>query len=341
VTEEPPRADEPPDDHAPEHPDVELAEALAVVETFLLGATPSLSREEVAAAAGVPLDVAMELWHHLGFPHVGEGQVAFTSADGDALRHTTALMDLGVLSPDRQSALVRTWGRSFARLAEWETSLLASVTREAGHDDVDALLTTAARVLPHVEELQTYAWRRHLASAASRVLTVAGASAVPMAVGFVDIVGYTARSRTLTDAELVELVEEFEDVCAGAVVEHGGHVIKNLGDAVLFTCDSAADAARVGLELVGHSAAPDGRFPEVRAGIAYGEVVPRLGDVFGPTVNIASRLTSIARPGTVVVDDGAAEALRDAPGLELQRLRRTSVKGYSRLQPHRVQAAED
>jgi len=316
---------------------VERAEALAVVESFLLGDPPSLNREEVAAAAGVPLEVAMELWHHLGFPHVEAGQVAFTPADVEALQRTSALMQLGILSPDRQAALVRTWGRSFARLAEWETSLLANVTREAGSDDVDALLATAAEVLPHVQELQTYAWRRHLASAASRVLTVAGASAVPMAVGFVDIVGYTARSRTLTDAELVELVEEFEDACADLVVEHGGRVIKNLGDAVLFTCDSAADAALVGLAVAARSDEPGHDFPEVRAGIAYGDVVLRLGDVFGPTVNIAARLTSVARPGTVVVDEGAADALREVPGFELQRLRRTSVKGYSRLQPYRVQ----
>lgn len=323
------------DDHQ-ESPDLELAEALAAIETFLLGAAPSLSREEVAAAAGVPLEEVMELWRHLGFPHVEEGQVAFTPADVGALRRATALIRLGVLSPDRQAALVRTWGRSFARLAEWETSLLASVARESGDDGVEALLATASAVLPHVEELQSYVWRRHLASAASRTLAIAGSSAVPMAVGFVDIVGYTARSRTLTDAELVELVEAFEDACADLVVEHSGRVIKNLGDAVLFTTDSAADAVRIGLALADLAAAPEERFPEVRTGIAYGDVVSRLGDVFGPTVNIAARLTSLARPGTVVVDDGAADALDGVDGLELQRLRRASVKGYSRLQPYRV-----
>ena len=54
---------------------------------------------------------------------------------------------------------------------------------------------------------------------------------------------------------------------------------------------------------------PDDEFPEVRAGVAYGDVVSRLGDVFGPTVNVASRLTSIARPGSVLIDQGAHDAL--------------------------------
>lgn len=330
-----------------ERPDLEVSEALGAIETFLLGSAPTLTREEVAAAADVPLEVAMDLWRHLGFPHAEEGQVAFTPADVEALRRTSALMQLGVLSPDRQAALVRTWGRSFARLAEWETSLLASVARERGSDDADTMLAIAAQVLPHVEELQSYVWRRHLASAASRTLSVAGASTVPMAVGFVDIVGYTARSRTLSDTELVELVEDFEDVCTDRVVEHGGRVIKNLGDAVLYTCDSPDGAIRVALELIGYADDRDRGFPEVRAGIAYGDVVARLGDVFGPTVNIASRLTSIARPGSVLIDEGAADALavenaadRTESPFDVQRLRRTSVKGYSKLQPYRVRPAE-
>ena len=317
---------------------MELIEAIGVIEGFLLEQTPTLSREEVAAQAGVPLEVAMELWRHLGFPHAEPGQPAFTDADVEALRRTAALMQLGILSPDRQSALVRTWGRSFARLADWQTSLLADVARERGGDDVEELLTLAAQVLPLVEDLQTYIWRRHLASAASRMLTVAGATAVPMAVGFVDIVGYTARSKTLTEAEMVDLVEEFEDTCTRVVVEHSGRVIKNLGDAVLFTCDRAEDAARAVLDLLELAEDEQAPFPEVRAGIAYGDVVTRLGDVFGPTVNIAARLTSIARRCTIVVDEGAATQLEGLPGLDLHRLRRTSVKGYSRLQPYRLRA---
>ena len=61
--------------------------------------------------------------------------------------------------------------------------------------------------------------------------------------------------------------------------------------------------------MAARGADADDAFPQVRAGVAYGDVVSRLGDVFGPTVNIASRLTSLARPGTVVLDDGAHDAL--------------------------------
>jgi adenylate cyclase len=113
-------------------------------------------------------------------------------------------------------------------------------------------------------------------------------------------------------------------------------VIKTLGDAVLFVADTAADATLTALAITSLGAADDTPFPQVRAGVAYGEVVSRLGDVFGPTVNIAARLTSVARPDAVLVDEQAAELLQDDEAFDLTRLRRTSVKGYSRLQPYLV-----
>ncbi|HEY0888509.1 MAG TPA: adenylate/guanylate cyclase domain-containing protein [Nocardioides sp.] len=311
----------------------DLSGATELVELFLLGEAPTLTRAEVAAAAGVPLPVAMELWRLLGFPHAADDEVAFTSADVTALEQTRDLMQLGVLSEDRQSALVRTWGRSFARLAEWQTALLADVALERPGDAADEVAALTGEVMPRVEQLQSYIWRRHLANAASRLLTVdsPGQPAATMAVCFIDIVGYTARSKELSEQELVGWVEEFEARCTGLVVDHGGRLIKTLGDAVLFVCDDPVGAAEVALAATERGADPEDSFPAVRAGLAYGDVVARLGDVFGPTVNIASRLTTIAKPGAVLVDEGAAEALTG--GYSLARIRRTSVKGYSRLQP--------
>ena len=141
----------------------------------------------------------------------------------------------------------------------------------------------------------------------------------------------------------MEWLEYFESECSGLVVDHGGRVIKNIGDEVLFVTEDVAQAADAALVMTARGSDPDDRFPEVRAGVAYGDVVSRLGDVFGPTVNIASRLTSIARPGSVLVDRGAHDALtgdtedraleeREHAGFSFRRMRRTSVKGYSRLQ---------
>ncbi len=78
---------------------------------------------------------------------------------------------------------------------------------------------------------------------------------------------------------------------------------------MLLVADDVAAAADIALEMTRRGEDEDDRFPRVRAGIAFGPVVSRLGDVFGPTVNIAARLTSVAPPCTAVIDLGAYQAL--------------------------------
>ena len=97
----------------PDLPDLpDLSNAFDVVEGHLLGERPSLTRVQVAEQAGVELEVAEQLWRLLGFPHQTDDAVAFTPADVRALELTHDLMELGILGPDSQAALVRTWGRS-------------------------------------------------------------------------------------------------------------------------------------------------------------------------------------------------------------------------------------
>ncbi len=331
---------------------------VGALEAHLLGERPRLTQRQVADQAGVPVETARELWHLLGFAHVPEEEAAFTDADVRALRLTSDLVGLGVLSQERQDGLVRTWGRSFARLADWQVALLADVAAEAAADPVEGLLAISDEVMPRVEELQSYVWRRHLLSASARLTTErTSGPAATLAVCFVDIVGYTSRSRTLSDRELVTWLESFESAVLTLTVDRGGRIIKNIGDELLVVADDPRALAEIALELTRRGADPDDPFPAVRAGVAYGEVVTRLGDVFGPTVNIAARLTSVARPSTVLVDRGLYEALTGRSGEQpgepgepgegdegdsdafeaggasyrLRRLRRISVKGYTRL----------
>ena len=328
-------------------PDLAGDETARAVGAVLLGEEPSLTRVEVAERAGVPLDVAVTLWHQLGFPHHADDDVAFAEKDVEALRLTTDLIEIGILPPESQAALVRTWGRSYARLAEWQTTLLAGLAVE-GDDPAGQLATLAADVLPRVEALQTYVWRRHLASAASHLLEDTGGltqTETRSSVCFVDIVGYTTQSRSLGGAELVEWVDRFEQDTTTLVVDHGGHVIKTIGDEVLFTVADPAAAVAIALELTARGADDEDPFPAVRAGVAHGPVVRRLGDVFGSTVNAASRLTSAARPGSVLVDAGVHEALATEDDEEAtwrwRRVRRVTAKGFDHLEAWRVRARSD
>jgi adenylate cyclase len=335
---------------ATENVDLDVpADVARAMEAYLLGGEPGLTRVDVAQRAGVPLELAVTLWHQLGFPHHADDDVAFAETDVEALRLSAELVDIGILSPKSQAALVRTWGRSYARLAEWQTTLLAGLAVEGG-EPATALTDLATDVLPRVEALQSYVWRRHLASAASHLLedsSVLAQAETRLSVCFVDIVGYTTRSRSLDGAELVEWVDRFEQDTTTLVVDHGGQVIKTIGDEVLFTVSSPEAAVSIALELTTRGADDEDPFPAVRAGIAHGAVVRRLGDVFGSTVNAASRLTSAARPGTVLVDAGVHAALtasetdedtQEEPAWRWRRLRRVSAKGFDHLEAWRVRA---
>ena len=143
--------------------------------------------------------LAETLWRQLGFPHRGDDDVAFSPCDVDALRSADDLVRMGVLSEGSQAALVRTWGRSYARLAEWQSTLLAELAVE-GDDPEVRLAELATTVLPSVESLQSYVWRRHLASAATHLVRDAAVhdqGEAELTVCFIDIVGYTAQSRGL------------------------------------------------------------------------------------------------------------------------------------------------
>ncbi len=155
-----------------------------------------------------------------------------------------------------------------------------------------------------------------------------------MVVGFADIVGFTSLSRTIDETELRALLEHFETVCTDVTSRHRGRIVKTLGDEILFVCDRVDAAVEIAFDL--HRDVPgDSDRLRLRVGMALGDVLPRYGDVYGPTVNIASRLTSEAHPGTVLVDEELTDAVREAElDVELRAVPQIAVRGYRHLRPH-------
>lgn len=305
-----------------------IVDALA---ELVLGEKPNLTRADVARLSGLSPEVTRARWRALGFPEVGDDDVAFTQADVEALGMAQQLIDLGVINDDTEQAFIRTIGRTFSRLAEWEVrAMLVALFADAGDPDVAAdRIGLLEDLIPLGERIQTYAWRRHLVGAASRLaLTDMQVDvAEDTCIGFADIVGYTTRSRRMTARELAELVERFESVVAGLITDHHGRVIKSIGDEILFATDDVRDAAELALDLL-EQHEQDKTFPQIRVGMSYGRVMNRLGDVYGPVVNLASRLTNVARPGHAVIDHDMAAQLKDDEAFRLRRMRRTSVKGF-------------
>ena len=152
-----------------------------------------------------------------------------------------------------------------------------------------------------------------------------------MTVGFADIVSFTALSNQIDEDRIGDLVEVFESRCADVVAAQRGRVIKSIGDSVLFVNADpirAFDIAEGIITVIGR----DTRMPDVRVGLATGSVVMRLGDVFGPPVNMAARLTAVARRNRVIIDEATAELLPEDQ-FETRRLPARPVRGFGLVEP--------
>jgi adenylate cyclase len=326
-----------------------VADAREALERLLLDGPRRYTRRQVAEKAGMAPERTLRLWRALGFPDAADDDPAFTDADIEALEVLSTLIDSGFVGPETEASIARAMGQSLSRLADWQTDMLAdALSRAGGTDDrptasADEAVEAAKALLPRLRQVQDYVWRRHLAANADRLLAAPGTGdRRELAVGFADLVGYTSRSRGMGGRELGAMVEDFESTATEVIARHAGRVVKTVGDGVLFTAGTGVAAVEIGLELPEVWEAEDR--PPLRTGAAYGPVLTRLGDIYSPVVNLASRLTSLARPSTVLVDRELAQQLRGNPAYRVRPLKRVSVRGYDHLQPWLVRrrpAGED
>jgi adenylate cyclase len=318
-------------------------DARQALERLLLHGPRRYTRLQVSELSGVPPERTKRLWRALGFADTADDDPAYSDADVTALLVLSSLIHSGFVGPDTEATIARAMGQALSRLADWQTDMLADVlagaAREEGREATPEEAVDAARaLLPLLRDIQDYVWRRHLAANADRLLSASATGAGDrreLAVGFADLVDYTSRSRGMGGRELGDMVEDFESIAAEVIARHSGRVVKTVGDGVLFTATSAVDAVEIALALPDEWSAESR--PPLRVGAAFGPVLTRLGDIYSPVVNLASRLTSLARPSTVLVDRELARRIRGLPAYRVRPLKRVSVRGYEHLRPWLVQ----
>ena len=311
------------------------------LERAILGEPPVFNAQQVSAETGVTVEEAQRLWRALGFPEHGLETTAFNHADVEAVTTLLAAVASGLIDFDMAVNLTRALGQTMARLADWEVGTLIHRVEEleTGDEATGSRMGSAMRVVGEFstpfEELMIYAWRRHLAAAVARIEAL-GANeedlhTVQLTVGFADIVSFTALSNEISEDRIGDLVEVFESRCADVVASQRGRVIKSIGDSVLFVNNDpirAYDTAEGIIQVIGR----DSRMPDVRVGLATGSVVMRLGDVFGPPVNLAARLTAVARRNRVIIDETTARRLPEDQ-FETRRLPARPVRGFGDIEP--------
>jgi adenylate cyclase len=300
---------------------------------------PELTRIEVAAEAGVDLEQARRLWRALGFAPVEDDERVFTRLDVAMLHGIRSLSEQQGTDPHVLLQLTRVIGQSLARVADAQVSASAdqlTTARRAGASgaaEVEAITGAVVSLAPKLEPFLAYVWRRHLLAGLLRFAATEGGQtrgARAAVVGFADLVGFTAISQQLGERDLAAMVDRFEALAYEHVPERGGRVVKMIGDEVMFAVDHPEAAAEIALALVDAYAAEE-ILPDVRAGLAVGPVLSWEGDLFGPTVNLASRLVNVARPGTVLISDQMGRELETRRSLALIHLRPLTLKGIGRV----------
>jgi len=283
-----------------------------------------LSVEDVAARDGISTQGLVEIYRLLGIslnragPELGEDDVALLTA----LRYPMAGRAGGRasgenLSPSAGDNLLRVIGLSIARIADAAVStFVQDVEQHLDATDVDLIDWVRANaqigeIAHQIAPRLGTVFVHHLLEAIQRQRRsqdgVADRSMARLAVGFVDLVGFTSLSGHLSSHDLVGLVTHFETRAFDIVSSHGGRVVKHIGDEVMYSALSADAAAHIALALISE---PTGDV-QPRGGLCYGEALTLHGDYYGPVVNLASRLAEEAVPGEVLIDSGTAALLTE------------------------------
>jgi len=310
---------------APSDPSARLAGAL-------LGAA-TLTSLEAAREAGLEPAQARRLWRALGFPPADDDARLFTRSDVEILQGVRAVVEMQDVSLDDLLQLTRVVGQSLARVADAQVTTSAARLRSggaAGNPAPEDLVARIESLTPALERFLAYVWRRHLLAALRRWSARPSPTDHVVTVGFADLVGFTAMSDALAPRELAAMVDRFESLAYEHIPERGGRVVKMIGDEVMFAVDDGSFAADIAIALV-EACRRDAEVPDVRVGLARGPTLAWEGDLYGPTVNLASRLVNFARPATVLVSDALGELLKDDPRFELRHLRAVNLHGIGRL----------
>jgi adenylate cyclase len=274
--------------------------------------------DELVERSGVPEDLVVRLTRAQGFPLVREGR-AYTDTDVTATKAAKDFLDAG-LPVDDLVTVSRLLGRGFEQAAQAMRGSAMKMVLEPGLSERELAVryAHAAKALtPMTEPLLGHLLRLHLAKSVQT--EVVGAEerqtgrlpgARPVVVGFADLVGFTRLGEEVPADELGAVAGRLEELVLD-VIDPPVRFVKTIGDAAMLVSPEGEPLLDTTLALVDAADAEGEHFPQLRAGLAAGEALSRAGDWFGRPVNLASRLTTIARPASVLTHDALREMVPD------------------------------
>jgi len=286
----------------------------------VIGGRARYTATEIAQRGEVPGDFLIAVRRAMGLPIAAPEEAVYTEADLEAVRmrhvaHAAGISDEEILD------LMRTLGRGLSQAAETMRTLTLRLVLEPGvseHELAQRYAYAASQLSPMLGPLVTNLLNLHLRQMAqSEAINAAERSGGQLAgsreitVCFADLVGFTRLGEEVPPDELGRLAVRLEAL-AGEVAAPPVRLIKTIGDAAMLTALEPEPLLDAALTLLDAAEAEAEDFPQLRAGIAIGPALSRAGDWFGRPVNLASRITQIARPGSLLAEREVRESTREA-----------------------------
>jgi adenylate cyclase len=288
--------------------------ALLPVERALGG---DLTARDIERETGVPSAVSLRIRRLSGLPEVGPDDAVFTNEELEAAKSVKLFLDAG-FSEQAIAQITRVLGEGMSRLAATITAIFGNTFLEPGDSEEDVALrfkTLAEQLTPALTPVLVAVFNGHLREAVRRgVLGRAEREAgeIPdaqeLGVCFADLVGFTQLGGEVEVEDLGSVAGRLAELAA-EMSAAPVRLVKTIGDAAMFVSPEIAPLVGTALSLV--EGAEEADLPALRAGIASGPATLRAGDYYGNSVNLSSRVTGIARPGSVLCTEAVRDAARE------------------------------
>jgi adenylate cyclase len=272
---------------------------------------------EVEQQAGIPAPLLIRFRRLLGLPEPVPEDRVFSDEDIAAARSTELFIESG-LDMDAIVEITRVLGESMARLAGSTTAAFVDAFLQPGDSEQEVAIRfalLAEQLTPALSPVLVAAYGAHLRESVGRGMigreereTGRLVGAQEITVCFADLVGFTRLGGEVEVQELGSVAGALARLAADAA-QPPVRLVKTIGDAAMFVSSEPGPLVAVALALV--DAAEEAELPSLRAGIASGPALLRAGDYYGHSVNLASRVTGIARPGSVLCTQEVHDAAAD------------------------------
>ena len=284
-----------------------------------VGGEPRYTPRECAEAAGLDLELATKLRRAMGLPVVLPDERSLGEADMESLKLAAQFLEGGMPEDDLLS-VTRVLGRGLGQAAVVMRRTAMNMALEPGLSErqlaerfgqVAGLLTPAT--IPIMEQTLKLHLRQMQAGEVARTAERRDGSlpgARDISVGFADLVGFTRLGENVPPEELGNVASRMEDL-ASDVLGPPVRLVKTIGDAVMYVSEDPTALLGASVDLSRAADEQGEEFPQLRVGAASGQAITRGGDWFGRPVNLASRITAIARPSSVVVSEPLKDAARE------------------------------